>query len=114
MVQGIDTNDKLHKHKRKDDIKYLSKDLNEIRQTAENYINTQRPQDPEKLDATITHRSKKHMPFARMISLILAIMGIFVLLHGILSLIQINLVLGAIEIIIGFVFILSFILFELI
>ena len=114
MVQGIETNDKKLKYKRKDDIEYLSKDLNEIRKTAEHYINTQRPDVPEKLDATITHRSKKHMQFARMISIILGIMGIFVLLHGILSLTQVNLVLGAVEIIIGIVFILSFILFELV
>ena len=113
MVQGIETNDKKLKYKRKDDIEYLSKDLNEIRKTAEHHINTQRPKDPEKLDASFTHRSKKHMPFARMISIILAIMGIFVLLHSLYSITQINLILGAIETIIGVVFILSFILFEL-
>lgn len=114
MVQGIETNDKKLKYKRKDDIEYLSKDLNEIRQTAEHYIDTQRPDDPENLDATITHRSKTHMQFARMISIILGIMGLFVLIHGIISLNQVNLVLGAIEIIIGIVFILCFILFELV
>jgi hypothetical protein len=113
MVKGIETNHKVHKHKQQNDITYLSKDLNEIRKTAEHYINTQRPEDPEKLDALLTHRLKKYMPFARMISILLSIMGIFVLLHGIISLTQVNLTLGAIVTIIGFVFILSFILFEL-
>ena len=114
MVQGIETNDKKLKYKRKDDIEYLSKDLNEIRKTAEHYIDTQRPKDPKHLDTTITHPSKKHMPFARMISIILGIMGIFVLFHGIISITQVNLVLGVIEIIIGIVFILSLVLFEIV
>jgi hypothetical protein len=112
MVQGIETNDKKLKYKRKDDIEYLSKDLNEIRKTAEHYINIQRPKDPKQLDTTIIHHSKKHMQFARMISAIIGIMGIFVLLHGILSINQGILVLGLVETAIGIVFIAALILFE--
>jgi hypothetical protein len=112
MVQGIETNDKKLKYKRKDDIKYLSKDLNEIRKTAEHYINTQRPKDSEKMDATHTNPSKKNMPFARMISIILGIIGIFILLHGVFSILQKMLVLGIVEIAIGIIFVVSMLLFE--
>jgi len=112
MVKGIETDNKKLKHKKKKDEKWLTKDLNELRNTAENYIDSKRPSVGEENDFTVTKGKKETMTFARMIAIILGIIGIFALAYGIYSLSQEINVLSIINTLIGVVFLASFILFE--
>jgi hypothetical protein len=114
MVQGIETGDKKYKHKKKDDVKWLAKDLNEIRKTAENYIDSKRPKNDEELNVTVKRGMSETWSFIRIIAIILGIIGFFSLLFGIylLFIIQGNFVIGITGCLIGLVFLLTFILFE--
>ena len=112
MVKGVETDSKKFKHKKKTDETWLAKDLNEIRKMVENYIDSSRPSDDEKIQTTVTKGIKKSMPFARMIAIILGIIGFFSLVYGIYSLTQEITILSVINILIGTVFLASFILFE--
>jgi hypothetical protein len=111
MVKGIET-DKKYKHIKKNDVKWLAKDLNEIRDTFENYIDSNRPSDDENIVKAATIKKKKSMPIIRIIVIVLGIMGIFALLSGIFLIFQDNYVIGIFTSLIGVVFIISFILFE--
>lgn len=113
MVKGIETDDKKVKKISKKDEKWLSKDLNDIKDTVENYIDSIRPRDEEDLEKAVTGNPKKTMPFIRIIAVILGIIGIFSLLFGLYSLAQEYYVLGIIGVLIGFFFLLTLILFEL-
>lgn len=112
MVQGIETGGKKYKHIKKNDEKWLAKDLNAIRKTVENYINSRRPSDDEDIDKIVTKSNKKTMSFVRIISIILGIIGFFALISGIYLLIQENYIIGITTSLIGAVFLISFIFFE--
>ena len=43
MVKGIEIDDSTYKHKKRDDVKWLSEDLNIIRKITEGYIDSIRP-----------------------------------------------------------------------
>lgn len=114
MVQGIETDDKKYKHKKKNDINWLAKDLNEIRTTAENYVDSKRPRNNEKIDITISKSLKETWSFIRIIAIILGIIGFFTLFSGmyLLIVIQENYVISVTTCLIGITFLLTFILFE--
>jgi len=114
MVQGIETGEKKYKHKKKDDIKWLAKDVNEIRKTAENYIDSKRPNNDEEINGTVKMSTTETWSFIRIIAIILGIIGFFSLLSGIylLFIIQEKFVIGITGCLIGIVFLLTFILFE--
>jgi hypothetical protein len=112
MVQGIETNGKKYKHKKKNNVKWLAKDLNEIRKTAENYIDSKRPRNDEEINVTVKKSMRDTWSFIRIIAIILGIIGIFTLIYGIYSLtVEIN-ILSIINTSIGIVFVSGFILFE--
>ncbi len=109
MVKGIETDNKKIEKK---DEKWLAKDLNEIRKMAENYIDSNRPSDNKEINGEVKAGIKKSMPFARMIAIIIGIIGFLMLLFGIYSLtLEINF-LSIFNTIIGAVFFILFILFE--
>ena len=109
MVKGIETDNKKIEQK---DEKWLAKDLNEIRKIAEDYIDKNRPIDKIEINGKVKSGIKKSMPFARMIAIIIGIIGFLMILFGIYSLtVEINF-LSILNTIIGIVFFISFILFE--
>lgn len=114
MVQGIETGDKKYKHKKKNDVKWLTKDLNEIRKTAENYIDSKRSDNDEEINVTVKKSISETCSFIRIIAIILGIMGFFTLISGIylLLIIQENFVISITTSLIGLVFLVTFILIE--
>jgi len=112
MVQGIETDDKVYKHKRKDDIKYLSKDLNVFRRTVEKYIESIRPKDEKKF-TTSGKKSKKRVTLVGIISILfLGLFGSISLITGIFLIIKQNYVIGVPIGVFGTVAVICFILYE--
>ena len=59
MVKGIETDSKKIEKK---DEKWLAKDLNEIREMAEDYIDKNRPSDDKEINGIVKAGIKKSMP----------------------------------------------------
>ncbi len=60
MTKGVETDSKGHKHIKRDDEKWLFKDLYDIRKTIKNYINSMRPSEENKIEKSV----KKDMSIA--------------------------------------------------
>jgi hypothetical protein len=95
MVQGIETDNKKYKHKKRNDTKWLSEDLNEIRKTTEKYIDSIRPEDEKEINGYPKKSKKKTMTIDRIIAIILlGIFGPIALVIGIYLNLQENYVIG--------------------
>ena len=111
MVQGIETDDKIYRHKKKDDIKYLSKDLNVFRRTVEKYINSLRPADEKEVDSSLK-KEKKRVTIVDIISIgLLGIFGSLTLIIGMYLIVNENFVLGVPLGVFGAVSVICFILY---
>lgn len=111
MVKGIETNNKKIKDIEKKDEKWLAKDLNDVRKMVEDYIDSNRPDDEKEINGKVK-AGIKSMAFARMIAIIIGIIGICLLAFGIYSITQEINFLSVFNTFIGAVFLISFILFE--
>jgi len=112
MVQGIETDNKKYKHKKRNDEKWLTKDLQEFRKTTEKYIDSIRPNNEKQLYGQ-KQTNKSSMIIVRIITIILlGIFGSISLFTGIILIFKENYVLGIPISSIGAVFVISFILFE--
>ena len=113
MVQGIETDDKRIKKKRKKDIKYMAEDLNEIRKTTEKYIDSIRPKSDEEINKLHERKASKKMSIDRIFALILlGFFGSIALISGIYMLIIKNYVVGIPTTLFGVFFVVCYILFE--
>jgi uncharacterized membrane protein len=109
MIRGLATDGKKYKHINRSDEKWLSKDLQDIKKTIENYIDNIRPKDNE----TVKKANKKDVKIVRIIAiLLLGVFGSISLITGIFLLIRGTYFLGGSIVIFGAVFVISFILFE--
>ena len=113
MVQGIETDSKKYKHIKRDDEKWLSKDLRVIKKTVEKYIDDIRPNYENEIDKSEKKSKKKMMTIDRIIAILfLGIFGLITLITGIYLIIKNNYLLGAPLGIFGAVFVITFYLFE--
>jgi hypothetical protein len=105
MVRGI-SNTK-YKHRKKNDEKYLTKDLQEIKKTVQNYIDEIRPDSINEKDYIVKTPNIKIFKY---IISFLGIIGCIALITGIFSLINANYIGGVPLITFGIIFILIFVL----
>ena len=110
MVQGIETGEKNYKHKKKNDIKYLSRDGMQIRKTAESIIDENRPERKEKKssnkEVTIT-------PMRAFQLLVLGVFGPIILIGGIYMFMMDNAVIAIPIVLLGLVMVIALILNEI-
>lgn len=112
MVRGIATDGKKYKHLKRNDEKWLCKDLNDIKKTVENYIDNIRP-DEKKTNETVKKAKKKTMTIDRIFAIIvLAIFGSISLITGIYLILKENYLIGISLTIFGSIFVITFILYE--
>lgn len=110
MTKGVETDSKRYKHIKRDDEKWLFKDLYDIRKTIKNYINSIRPSEENKIEKSV----KKGMSIGRIIAILfLGLFGSIMLIVGIYLIINANYVLGVSLGIFGFVFLVAFFLNEM-
>ncbi|KYK30397.1 MAG: hypothetical protein AYK22_03955 [Thermoplasmatales archaeon SG8-52-3] len=109
MVRGLATDSKRYKHIDRNDTKWLSKDLQDIKKTIEHYIDNIRPNE----NKTEKKEDKERITLERYFAiLVLGIFGSITLVTGIFLLIRGVYFLGGSLSIFGAVFLLAFILFE--
>ena len=114
MVHGIANGSKNKKQVDKTDIKWLAKDLNDIKETVENYIDEVRPDENVEAEKTEKKIHTKKMTIDRIIAIIfLGIFGTVVLIAGIYAFIKDPNITTGFLCFIGAVFLICFILFEL-
>ncbi|MBN1280212.1 MAG: hypothetical protein JXA00_01035 [Candidatus Thermoplasmatota archaeon] len=112
MVRGIATDEKKYKHVRQDDDQWLSKDVQEIRKTAELYIEGLRPVDDQETPGRRAQRSAHDMRIIHMLVILLGIFGTMTLLAGLYFLIKGNGIIGVSATSIGAVFMMALLLYE--
>jgi len=109
MTKGIETDSKRYKHINRDDEKWLFKDLYDIRKTIENYIDSIRPNDENKIDKSV----KKTIAIDRIIAILfLGLFGLIIFIVGIYLIIKVNYVVGIPLVIFGSIFLVAFYLNE--
>ena len=113
MVRGIATDNKKYKHIKRDNTKWLSKDLNVFKKYIEKYIDSIRPDDEKKTDTSPGESKKKMMTFDRIIAvLFLGLFGSISLIAGIFLLIKEVYIIGVPAGLFGAVLVICFFLFE--
>ena len=113
MVRGLATDGKKYKHINRNDEKWLSKDLNDIKKTVVKYIDNIRPDNEKAKDSLHKKSKKKKMTIDRIFAiLILGIFGSITLITGIYLIIKETYFLGGSLGVFGAVFVLAFILYE--
>ncbi len=113
MVRGLATDGKKYKHINRNDEKWLSKDLNDIKKTVEKYIDDIRPDNEKAIDSLQKKSKKKKMTIDRIFAiLILGIFGATTRIIGIFLIIKGTYFLGGSLSIFGAVFVLTFIMYE--
>ena len=106
MVHGLATDDKKYKHKKRNNLKWLCKDLNVYKKTVEKYIDNLRSKDEIEIKSVM-------MTLDRIIAILfLGIFGSITLITGICLIIKGNYVLGVPLGFIGAVFVVAFCLYE--
>ena len=108
MVRGLATDGKKYKHINRNDEKWLSKDLQDIKKTVEHYIDNIRPDD----NKTVKKSKTKGMKIDRLIAILLGIFGSISLITGIFLILKGIYFLGGSLTIFGAVFVITYILFE--
>jgi hypothetical protein len=83
LVKGIETDSTKYKHIKRNDYKWLCKDLNEIKNDVEGYIDSIRPDETAEEHTPVTKHDKYFISPIRVIQLLfLGVFGIISLIGG--------------------------------
>lgn len=114
MVQGIETDDKKYKHKKRNDEKWLAKDMLVWKRYVERDIAEKASQNEKEKNISITKDRKKTFTPVRVLQiLILGIFGPIILIGGLYMFMMDNSVVAIPLVLIGAVLVIALILNEI-